>query len=102
MSFDYIVRFKRGAKDLPTHEQVQMVLEDYLTGIGAVRWDAHCFRWVVDLPGNALWAMRRVFPDSPRAKADVEDPMARGFEVYWGMGGQGGSSLRERDDAPRR
>jgi hypothetical protein len=59
----------------PTREQVHQVLLDFLGGVGeagvglggesAVKWDHD--RFYVRLPGRNTWALRRIFPDSPRA-----------------------------------
>lgn len=78
MAADRFVYFHR---DKPTRDNVEHVLEDFVSDAGCVRWSAE--RFYVDLPGKHRWALRRIFPESVRARAEQEQENdGRQLEVY--------------------
>lgn len=80
MAADTFVYWKNKKK--PTRKELTVVLEDYMRGLGKVRWDRD--RFFVDIPGKVSWPFARILPDTNKAKAMAEDPMERWFEVYVG------------------
>ncbi len=85
MSLDTFVHWD---EKVPTREQLQAVLEDYVAGIGSVRWDED--RFFVDLPGVPSFPFKRM-DDIPnymklawegRAKEHDGSPRTRWFEVW--------------------
>lgn len=80
MANDRFVYFHR---DKPTKDNVQHVLEDFVSDAGTVRWSEEQGRFYVDLPGKHRWALRRIFPESVRARAEQEqENEGRWLEVF--------------------
>ena len=76
MSLDRYVNFKTKK---PTKEQLQMILEDYLGGIGEI--ECHSSRWFVALPGKPSFPFRRL-DGLEDYQAMYSQADGRYFEVY--------------------
>jgi len=76
-------RFVHFTNTKPTKDNVQHMLEDFVSDAGTVRWDESQGRFYVDLPGKHRWALARLFPCSVRARAEEEKKNdSRQFEVF--------------------
>lgn len=73
MSYDRFIEFEVPPPPDPQWQAVLKligeVIEDFFSGAGTIVWDGDASRWFISLPGEGRWALRRVFPESPRAQA---------------------------------
>jgi len=74
MSFDRFISFKDRR---PTRQQLQLVLEDYLSGAGTATWKED--RFMVDLVGTTSHPLKRI----PEAHPFSNRPVEPGFEGRW-------------------
>lgn len=77
MGFDRFVLFD---KEKPTLEELKLILEDYLGGLGAIDYQEGC--WFVTFPGTPSFPFKRSHPDYAYMGAGLHSE--RWFEVYVG------------------
>lgn len=77
MGLDRFVLFK-GEK--PTLEQLRLILEDYLGGLGTIDYQDGC--WFVSFPGKPSFPFKRSHPDYAYMGGGLNNE--RWFEVYIG------------------
>lgn len=75
MGLDRYVIFK---EEKPTLDQLKLILEDYLGGLGTIDYKEGC--WFVNFPGKPSFPFKRSHPDHGWAGAGLHDE--RWFEVY--------------------
>lgn len=87
MAFD---RFIYWRKKRPSWNALDMVLRDYVRGLGRVRW--HRDRWICTLRGGRSDALRRMLLRDQRRLARFyvrvahdSNSRTRWFEVHWGV-----------------
>src|SRR6266404_9472751 len=87
-------RFIHFGDEKPSHEQMQMVLEDYFGSFAKVLWDPNGARWEALLDGPPSFALDRI--DRPRP----EPQLRRWIEVILSNDGSVLDILtREMDEA---
>jgi len=77
MGLDRFVLFQN---EKPTLEELKLILEDYLGGLGNIDYQEGC--WFVTFPGKPSFPFKRSHPDHAWAGASLHDE--RWFEVYVG------------------
>ncbi len=75
MGLDRFVLFK---DEKPTLEELKLILEDYLGGLGTIDYQEGC--WFVTFPGKPSFPFKRSHPDYAWAGASLHDE--RWFEVH--------------------
>lgn len=94
MALDRFVYFE---KEVPTREQVTIILEDYLHGLGEIDRDDKD-RVFVKIPGAYSSPFRRINERAARDQkvfgpgGDLEDP-GRWFEVFFDLNDEGGKNI---------